>query len=137
MTVMVGYIPTPEGEAAVERGIEEAVRRDAPLIVVNTRRDDIPADSRRLHEVEASRLRERLEGAGVRFEIVAREQARQAADGILDVIDQRSPDLLVIGVRQRTAVAKLILGSTAQRLILEAPCPVLTVKPTSGSVADG
>lgn len=136
MTVLVGYIPTPEGEAAIERGIEEAVRRDAPLVVVNSRRDDIPADSRRMHEEEASRLRERLDGAGVRFEIVAREQARQAADGILDVIADRSPDLLVIGVRQRTAVAKLILGSTAQRLILEAPCPVLTVKPGPGSLTN-
>lgn len=131
MTVMVGYIPTPEGEAAIERGVEEAIRRDVPLVVVNAGRDDIPADSRRLHDEDEGRLRGRLDAAGVPYEIVAREQARQAADGILAAIADRSPEVLVIGVRQRTAVAKLILGSTAQRLILEAPCPVLTVKPAA------
>lgn len=102
-----------------------------PLVVVNARRDDIPADSRRLHEDDATQLRARLDATGVQYEIVVSEQARQAADGILAAIADRSPEVLVIGVRHRTAVAKLILGSTAQRLILEAPCPVLTVKPAA------
>lgn len=132
MTVIVGYIPTPEGEAAIKQGIEEAIRRDVPLVVVNAGRDDIPSDLRRLYEDGVERLRERLESAGVAYEIVVQERSRQAADVILAEVDSRSPEVLVVGVRQRTAVAKLILGSTAQRLILEASCPVLTVKPTAG-----
>ena len=38
-------------------------------------------------------------------------------------------DLLCVGTHGRTGLAHLILGSQAERIIREAPCPVLTVKP--------
>jgi len=54
MTVLVGYIPTPEGEAAVERAVVEAWLRDVPPVVLNVHRDDIPADGRRMYEEQAA-----------------------------------------------------------------------------------
>jgi nucleotide-binding universal stress UspA family protein len=38
-------------------------------------------------------------------------------------------ELLVIGIRHRSPVGKLLLGSVSQRLLLECPKPVLAVKP--------
>jgi nucleotide-binding universal stress UspA family protein len=130
MTVLVGYIPTPEGEAALDTAIREAEARSVPLVVINTSRDDIPADARRLHPDGATELRSRLAGAIVPVEVVQRQRPRQAADELLEEIEDRQPSLVVIGLRRRSAVGKLILGSTAQRVLLEARCPVLAVKPT-------
>jgi hypothetical protein len=64
----------------------------------------------------------------VSFEIVEHERPRQAADEILAAVDAHAADLIILGVRRRSAVGKLILGSTAQRVLLEAACPVLAVK---------
>ena len=38
MTVVVAYLPTPEGEAAFDAGVAEALRRQEPLLVVNSPR---------------------------------------------------------------------------------------------------
>ena len=49
------------------------------------------------------------------------------ADQLLDVAQDTGVELIVIGLRRRTPAGKLILGSSAQRIMLEASCPVLTV----------
>ncbi len=41
-------------------------------------------------------------------------------------------DLLCVGTHGRTGLAHLLLGSQAERLVRESPCPVLTVKPPPG-----
>jgi nucleotide-binding universal stress UspA family protein len=45
------------------------------------------------------------------------------------VAQRRDARLVVLGLRQRTAVGKMVFGSTAQRILLDATCPVLAVKP--------
>ncbi len=47
----------------------------------------------------------------------------------MSAAERSSADLIVIGLRRRSPVGKLILGSNAQRILLDAPCPVLAVKP--------
>jgi len=48
---------------------------------------------------------------------------------LLKTMERGDADLLVIGIRHRNPVGKLLLGSVAQRIILDATCPVLAVKP--------
>jgi nucleotide-binding universal stress UspA family protein len=50
------------------------------------------------------------------------------ADDLIQVAKDVDADFIVIGLRRRTPVGKLILGSNAQRILLDAPCPVLAVK---------
>ena len=52
----------------------------------------------------------------------------RAADEILRIAADRGADLIVIGLRRRSPVGKLFLGSTAQQMLLDAPCAVLAVK---------
>jgi nucleotide-binding universal stress UspA family protein len=128
MTILVGFIPTPQGWAAVDQAIAEALRRDAELVVVNTSRGDSHVDERYAQDVDVARLRTRLEAAAVEHRIVQAIRGRDAAEEILDAVDEHKADLVVIGLRRRTTLGKLILGSTAQRILLEAPCPVVAVK---------
>ena len=51
-----------------------------------------------------------------------------AADALVRVADERDASVVVIGLRHRTPVGKLIMGSAAQRILLDARCPVLAVK---------
>jgi len=50
------------------------------------------------------------------------------AEDLVAVAEQVKAEFIVIGLRRRSPVGKLILGSNAQRILLDAPCPVLAVK---------
>ncbi|MFI6742473.1 hypothetical protein ACIBI9_57045 [Nonomuraea sp. NPDC050451] len=56
MTVLVGYVPTAEGEAALHAGIEEARRRAEPLVVVNTSAGDAPVDAHLAPQSDLDRI---------------------------------------------------------------------------------
>ena len=52
----------------------------------------------------------------------------QAGEDLVQLADEHKADEIIIGVRRRSKVGKLIFGSTAQYVVLNAPCPVVTVK---------
>jgi nucleotide-binding universal stress UspA family protein len=128
MTIVVGYIPTPEGEAALAHALGEAQKRRTRLVVVNSSRGDALVDPRYALDDQVDRLRSSLEEAGVDHDVVQSVRGRDAADEVIDAVEQHRAELVVIGLRRRTAVGKLIMGSTAQRILLDSPCPVLAVK---------
>ena len=55
-------------------------------------------------------------------------RGHDAAAEVLDAAEEHNAELIVIGLRRRTPVGKLIMGSVSQRILLEADCPVLAVK---------
>lgn len=129
MSVVVGYVPTPEGEAALDAAVDEARARSVPLVVVMGERghrsepDEVAA--------RASAARARLESAGLAYEVRQTTRGRDVADDIVEAATQTGAELIVIGLRRRSPVGKLLLGSNAQRILLDAPCQVLAVKPTT------
>ena len=129
-TIVVGYVPKAEGRAALSRAAEEAKLRDMRLVVVNSHRggrefdrDDAIESEAQLEEVRAT-LRE----AGVEHEVRQLVRGLDPADDLVNVATELKADIIVIGLRRRSPVGKLILGSNAQRVLLDAPCPVLAVK---------
>ncbi len=125
--VVVGHVPTPRGRAALEHAFVEAERRGARLVVVNSSRGDALVDEEYLQGDALRRLHDELTVSGVPFEL-RQPVGRDAAEELADVAEETGAEVLVIGVRRRTAVGKLLLGSAAQRILLTVDCPVLAVK---------
>lgn len=128
MTVLVGYLPNPLGEATLRAGVEEARRRSEPLVVLNMSRDDVLVDARRAAADDLARVERDVTELGVEVEVVQVEEGSDPAEVIVREAHSRGVSVVVIGLRHRTPVGKLIMGSAAQRILLEARCPVLAVK---------
>ncbi|SCG76531.1 Nucleotide-binding universal stress protein, UspA family [Micromonospora echinaurantiaca] len=128
MTVLVGYVPSPMGEAALRAAVEQARFRDESLLVVNTSRGDAYVDPRFAQEADLDRVVRELTAAGVPHTVRQLVRGRDAAEEIVEIVRTEDVSLVVIGIRHRSPVGKLILGSTAQEILLDAPCPVLAVK---------
>ena len=128
MTVLVGYVPTPLGEATLRAGVAESRRRSEPLLVVNMSRDDVLVDAHRAATDDLDRVARDVTELGVDVEVVRIEQGSDPADALVRMASARDASVIVIGLRHRTPVGKLIMGSAAQRILLDARCPVLAVK---------
>ena len=130
-TIVVGYIPTPEGVAAFERAKQEALFLGSPLVVVNTGQSGNFASGTFATPQDIDAIEAELTAAGITHEVTQSTGALAPAEEILRVAAEKSADLIVIGVRRRTPVGKLFLGSTSQQVLLDANCPVLAVKAKS------
>ena len=128
MTVVVGYIPNEYGEAALIAGIEEARRRQTGIVVVNATRGDTLVDERFIGASGTSAVEQRLASLGIVHEF-RQTMGGDVAEDLLIVAREVSAEVIVIGVRHRTPVGKMLMGSVAQKVLLDAQCPVLAVKP--------
>lgn len=114
--IVVGYSSRPEGRAALRRALTEATLRSAGLIVLHGVDDDL---------VE---LTDDLDAAAVAYELKAPTEGSDAAEDLIGLAEDADAAFIVIGLRRRSPVGKLLLGSNAQRVLLDASCPVLAVK---------
>lgn len=130
MAVVVGYIPTPEGRAALAAARSEAKERNLKLIVVNSFKggSSFTAESSLDADSEAEGIRRELTAEGADFEILTLVRGNDPTDDLIEVAEKHNASLIVIGLRRRSPIGKLVLGSNAQRVLLEADCPVLSVK---------
>ena len=126
--IVVGYSADEFGRAALEHGIAEAKLRGTTLRVVNATAGDAYVDARFARPTEVADIEERLATCGVSYEL-SQPVGVDAVEELLTTMERGDADLLVIGIRHRNPVGKLLLGSVAQRLLLECQKPVLAVKP--------
>ena len=132
MNIVVGYVDTDQGRAAVDRAIEEAQLRSAKLVVVHslgrTAGEEAPEYRDRLEA-----LQKRLTALDVEAEVHEYARGKDPAEDILQAADDHDAALIVVGLRDRTRTGKYLLGSDAQDVLLGARCPVLAVKAPQGS----
>lgn len=120
MTIVVGHLATPEGQEALTTAVTEARERKVPLVVVTSGKRPLEECQAETEEL-VSRL---AAGIDVRVE----QGTGDLAEDLIRTAASTGAGLIVIGLRKRSPVGKLILGAGAQRILVEAPCPVLAVK---------
>lgn len=118
MSIMVAVPDSSAGSAALANAIEEAKRFDTDLVIV-------PLGLASSFDTSA------LDESGIDYTVINRKGRgdRDPAEAVLDELDER-PEVtrLVIGMRRRSRVGKMLIGSVSQRLLLDSPVPVLAVK---------
>lgn len=133
MKILVGYIPTPEGIAALDYAIAEATHGDAHLIVLNTGKNGDYSDPQFATAEDVDALEAQLSTLGISYDIRRPTHGQSAAEAMLETATEVEADQIVIGIRRRNPLGKLITGSTAQEILLGADCPVVGVKPAMRS----
>lgn len=128
MTILVAFVPRPEGLAALEKGISMAKGSGETLLVVNTSEGGQDEDSALANATEIERIETMLAAAGVRGEVKQFVRGNDVVAEIEIMVASRSVDLLIIGLRKRSAVGKFLLGSVAQEILMNISCPILAVK---------
>lgn len=130
MSIVVGYTPTPEGRAALRRAADECALRKVRLVVVNSQYggQSYDGDESSRFDAELEDVRRRVESLGVEVEVRILVRGNGPAEDIIGIADELGVEFVVIGLRRRTAVGKLVLGSNSQKVLLGANCPVIAVK---------
>ena len=127
--IVVGYVASPEGEAAIRQGIAEAKLRSCTVVVVYSDHGSQLDSATALERAEAlDRVHALLHASDVDHDLRHLVRGKDPVRDVLDVADEMQADLIVIGIRRRTPVGKLVLGSNSQSILLESRIPVLAVK---------
>ena len=128
MTILVAYVPRPEGQAALDKGLEIAKRRQERLVVVNASPGGRQEDPSRADVADVERVEMLLAASGLEAEFKQFVRGNDAVTEINEMVQALDVSVLIIGLRKRSAVGKLILGSVAQDILMTVDCPVLAVK---------
>jgi nucleotide-binding universal stress UspA family protein len=131
--IMVGADFSSDSRRAVAYAGELAKALDARLTVahVDEKAAFVPgSDLARAEELSDRANIEALVAELVDRDVRAHGIVRPGlpAQGLCDLAREEQADLLVVGTRGRSCFANLVLGSVAERVLRDAPCPVLVVR---------
>jgi len=128
--IVVGFLRSPEGRAALKRAVAEAQLRDGELLVVHSMRGGERDELNHVlsYREEFEKLETDLKASGVSYRLVEYARGNAPAEDLLQASKDEQADMIVIGIRRRSPVGKLILGSNAQDILLHADAAVLAVK---------
>ncbi|WP_075889744.1 MULTISPECIES: universal stress protein [Actinomyces] len=123
MAIVLSYHGNRESEVALQEALRVAHESRSRLVVVLARRDD-EEDPRTVGDAE-DRLWSHLGQADVPFEIRHTEPGQDVADAVLDAVEAVGAQAVVLGLRPGGS-AHTTVGPNASRILLDAPCPVIT-----------
>lgn len=123
MTIILAYVEGTEGAAAAREAVEECLLRGENLVAVSAVRE-VTLDPVRVrqHFIEVA------PGAAEVDIVVVAPNLHDPSDAIIQEAQRENASRIVVGLHRRSRVGKMLLGSTAQRILLESTCSVLAVR---------
>ena len=130
MKILVGYDGSNSAKDALKLAKDHAMALDAKVDVVtsmvgakNNQYDDV-----RQAELGLEYAKALLEEDSIDCETHLLIRGLSPGEDLVQFAEDNQINEIIVGVRRRSKVGKLLMGSTAQHVILNAPCPVVTIK---------
>jgi nucleotide-binding universal stress UspA family protein len=130
MKFLVAYNDSAEAKAALDLAMKHASLFNAKLYVITSMeggRGEKPEEIVQVGQV-LKQVRQRLDEAGVEHEVHEVVRGLSPGEDIVIFAKENGIDQIFVGIEKKSKTRKLLLGSTAQYIILRASCPVVTVK---------
>lgn len=130
MNILVAYDGTKEAKEAARVGVQHAKAFNGRIILAYSMvgGPEIPRKEFEDAEKELQLEKINLKELGIECESMLSVRGLDTGEDIVRIAAEKKVDEIVIGIQRRSKVGKLLFGSTAQYVILNAPCPVVTVK---------
>ena len=130
MKFLVGYTGSEESKAAMALAKDYAKIFNAKVIVITSMEGGAAEKPEDIGIAEANLkfATSFLEDSGVEFETQQLARGLSPGEDIVKFAEDNEIDQLFVGIEKKSKTRKMLLGSTAQFVILKAPCPVVTVK---------
>jgi len=131
MNILVGYDGSNEAKDALKFAQKHAKAFGAKIEVVKSVTRNNPLDHNVIQAAEENlerEVRNQFNGDKISYETRLVISSRSSGENLIWYAELKKIDEILIGSRKRSKVGKLLLGSTVQYVVLNAPCPVITIK---------
>lgn len=130
MKIMVGYDGSNVAKSALSLAKKQAQAFGGEVHVVTSLVGETETSTEAIQkaEQELEYTKEFMEQGGIAVETHLLIRGMSPGEDLVEFAREKRIELVVVGVRKRSAVGKILFGSNARFVILHAPCPVLTVK---------
>ncbi len=130
MKILVGYDGSNSAKDALNLARKHAKQFNATICIITSMQH---GTENQVADIEAANnglewAKNLVTDDGLTCETHLLIRGKTAGEDLISYADENDVDEIFIGVRRRSKVGKLLMGSTAQQIILKANCPVMTVK---------
>jgi nucleotide-binding universal stress UspA family protein len=130
MKFLVGYNGSAEAKAALLLAGSFAKIFDAKVFVISSLEGGSREKLEDINQAEENlrKAKEIIDEQGVECEIQQMVRGLTPGEDLVKFAEENQIDQIYVGIEKKSKTSKLLLGSTAQYVILKAPCPVITAK---------
>jgi nucleotide-binding universal stress UspA family protein len=130
MKYLVAYSGSKEAKAALALARDNAKLFKANVVVMTSMEGGAAETAEEVGKAqyELNWAQKFLQEAGIECEVQSFARGLTPGEDIVRYVEENGVDQVYVGIEKKSKTRKLFMGSTAQYVILKAPCPVICVK---------